>query len=327
MSSQHEQVDRDMALEHIRSMRIQEGKSYRIPTEHLESIVMSCEIEFDEEKKDDACSTMSRSNLSTYLGWRSQMVVWCYSIAETCKFQKETVEIAMSMVDCYVAVRTQQLFEDAFAYQLSCMVCLYIAAKTHEAQCLTPKQLESLSSGRFSAQQIEAMEIRVLSDIQWRVNPPTASAFCRHLLDLVPLHLVRSDKRQKVLDIAESQIELALADESFIPVKASSIAVAALINALQCVVLPSQIGSNKWLSSYWFAFSIALGVDRETFLPKLDKMRKSLQSLVVYNIDSSVVHEESSTSKTMSQQEAATSSRKQESPCQSGSPRSVDFYQ
>jgi hypothetical protein len=205
------------------------------------------------------------------------MVRWCYTIAQACHFQKETVEITMSIMDRYVAVKSDSLMLDALQYQLSCIACMYTASKVHEPECLTLQQMEHLCGGRFTHQQIQDTEYQILTAIQWRVNPPTAIAFVRCLLELsLPESHSLPDNRMRILEVVEAQIELALADELFFPVEASSLALAALMNAVQSVLQHSH------LSYYWYIFAEVLLMDlRETSKSKIQTLRKALRSLVL----------------------------------------------
>jgi hypothetical protein len=268
----------ELLLDTLRAMRMQEVNGYRIPTSHLAEIVQKDRNPQKEKKSEDGDDSIifTEEVLSVYLSWRTQMVRWCYTIAQACHFQKETVEIAMSIMDRYLAVHSDTLMLDSSQYQLSCMACMYTAIKVHESKCLSPQQMEHLSGGRFTHQQIQETEVQILKAIQWRVHPPTAIAFVRYLLELsLPeLHSL-PDNRKTLLEVAEAQIELALGDDLFIPVKASSLALAALMNAVQSVLQHSH------LSFYWYTFAVALLVNQESGKVKIQTLRKALQSLVL----------------------------------------------
>ena len=248
-------------------MRRQEATNYRISTEHLQQAGAS--------PWQDAGGYPSE--LPLYLEWRKKMVEWSYSIASTCKFRQETVEVALSIVDRFVAVQTA-LLSQAHRYQAACMASLYIAAKIHEHQCLTTRQMECLSAGRFRASDIENMEREILASIQWRVNPPTATAFCRTLLNLMPLELV-PDQRT-VVDLVESHIQLAIGEEYFLSVDASSLGFASLLNALQCVLGHSNL--NEFFG--YFAKALLVdGIEPSIYHSsvEMNRLRRKLRVLVV----------------------------------------------
>ncbi len=233
-------------------------------------------------------------DMALYWEWRSQMITWQYSLASTCDFQKDTVEISLSIVDRFVAVQNELLFQ-ARRYQAACMTALYIAAKIHEPQCLTPNQMEQLSVGRFKASEIEAMEIEILQAIQWRVNPPTAGYFCRMLLELVPIdgnmnmnmnvnvnmNMERTRQgpfdRATVLQVAESYIALALGEVSLLRESTFSLGLASLCNALRCVLGQSNVDP--------FFLDLHDNID----LFHMDRLESELRSLVIRSLSSGMV--------------------------------------
>jgi hypothetical protein len=261
----------ELLLDTLQAMRMQEVNAYRISTSHLVEIVQDDRSQEEKKTEDGDDSIIFKDKiLSVYLSWRSEMVRWSYSIAQVCHFQKETVEITISIMDRYVAVDSEILLLDAWQYQLACMACMYTASKVHESQCLTPQQMEHLSRGRFTRQQIVQKEAQILKAIQWRVNPPTAIAFVRCLVESLPQAYNLPDNRTTILEVVEAQIELALADPMFIPVKASSLALAALMNAVQNVLQHSH------LSFYWYTFTEALLMNQETVEAKIETLQMRL---------------------------------------------------
>jgi hypothetical protein len=108
----------EYTLDIIQAMRKQEEKAYRIP-----------KVETQTE----------------YNRWRTQMVEWCYRTAEANCYQKESVEIAMSLLARYVAINTD-LMTDFSKFQMACMACMYVSLKTQVDYklCLTPRQMEHL---------------------------------------------------------------------------------------------------------------------------------------------------------------------------------------
>ena len=163
---------------------------------------------------------------------RFRMSEWCYQIVDFCKFKRETVAVAMSCLDRFlVSSRGKDISQDRGMFQLAAMTALYTSVKVHEAEAMEPSLVASLSRGVFTKEQVEAMETTMLNAIQWRVNPPTAIAFIHNFLDLIPEDLVCQDARDAVIELAKFQSEVAVSDADMIGINASTIALAALINA------------------------------------------------------------------------------------------------
>lgn len=167
---------------------------------------------------------------------RFRMVEWCYQVVDFCKFSRDTVAIAMSYLDRFlVTSEGSEILDDRKAFQLCTMTCLYTAIKTHEPEAMDPQVISGLSRGAYSAEQVEAMERRILEGIKWRMNPPTALSFARSFMNLIPSGIMSETQQNAVIELAKYQTELAVEEYSFITVDSSMIAFAALANALQNV--------------------------------------------------------------------------------------------
>lgn len=163
---------------------------------------------------------------------RSKMIEWCYQIVDFCKFSRETGAIAINYLDRYTH-SSLETRDNRGLFQLACMTCLYTAIKIHEPQAMEPKAVSSLSRGIFSAQEVIDMERKILAALKWRVHPPTALAFLRHYLLVVPENIISSSERSVIIELCKFQTELAVKDCLFLGSKPSTIALVALRNALE----------------------------------------------------------------------------------------------
>lgn len=169
--------------------------------------------------------------LDEYSTRRYRMVDWMFQITETFSFEEETIEISLSILDRYAALNLG-LMLDPDAYQLAALTSIYIAAKIHEECCLTPDHIKRLSGNEYTTDILEKQERLILNTIQWRVNPPTPSAFARELLNVIPYEVIQRDQ---ILNVFKDQIHNMLYEEYFVPIKACKLALAALSNALESV--------------------------------------------------------------------------------------------
>lgn len=134
---------------------------------------------------------------------RQKMIDWYFQIAKFCNFNTETVSIATSYLDRFVAatVRTTKtttkgesgigvgvgsnnefLVNDASHFQLAGMTAFYIAVKIHETEKMDLTILSNLSQGIYTQYEFESMEIQMLNVLQWSLNPPTELEFVRQFL-------------------------------------------------------------------------------------------------------------------------------------------------
>eukprot|EP00542_Grammatophora_oceanica_P009416 CAMPEP_0194026086 /NCGR_PEP_ID=MMETSP0009_2-20130614/393_1 /TAXON_ID=210454 /ORGANISM="Grammatophora oceanica, Strain CCMP 410" /LENGTH=282 /DNA_ID=CAMNT_0038664593 /DNA_START=78 /DNA_END=926 /DNA_ORIENTATION=- len=166
----------------------------------------------------------SRGPLAADVECRTKMAEWCYQVVDFCRFNRETVGIAMDMLDRYL-MASPAAIEDRKIFQLAAMTCLYTAVKVHEPEAMEPKTISGLSRGAYTVEQVEEMERQILVAIKWRVNPPTALSFVHHFLALTQVDA------SELMDMAKFQTELAVSEYALAGIPKSTIALCALANA------------------------------------------------------------------------------------------------
>lgn len=230
-------------------MKHQEENGYKVaPYLHHQSM----------EQDDPASSYLADlGNAPVDADCRFRMAEWCHQIVDFCKFQRETVAVAMSYLDRMLASPEHgpSILQDRVQFQLAAMTALYTAVKVHEPEAMDPNLIASLSRGTYTSAQVEAMERRILQSIQWRVNPPTALAFALQALSLVPTTLLSRRTRAAVVDLAKYQTELVVSDYEFATVPPSAVAFSALTNA---VVHHADLQVRNHIE---YVLAHALGVD------------------------------------------------------------------
>jgi hypothetical protein len=208
----------EQTLETIHAMRRQEESAYGV-SDYLSQLPKTSPLE---TPVDASC--------------RFVMAKWCNEIADFCNYKRETVAVAMNCLDRFMSTSLgQEILMDRNLYQLSAMTALYTSVKIHEQEAMDPNLISSLSRGVHTPQAVEAMECRMLSAIQWRVNPPTAMSFVRMMMNLVPEHILGPCERETILEITRFQVEMTINEYDFFRFHASSIAFACLLNAIESV--------------------------------------------------------------------------------------------
>jgi hypothetical protein len=119
-------------------------------------------------------------------------------------------------------------------YQLASMTCLYMAIKLNEPLEMETSLLADLSRGCYTDLEIAEMEQSILDALNWRVSGPTTLAFVQHFMALFP-ECVPSTVGVAILDYARYQTELAVPDYNFVCHSQSSVAFAAILNAMEGV--------------------------------------------------------------------------------------------
>jgi hypothetical protein len=162
--------------------------------------------------------------------WREKICEWSYQVVDHFDFNREIVAISLSYLDRFLA--TRQVNKKIF--QLAAMTTLYLAIKLYEPGTLKMSSLIELSRGYFLVEHIAAMEDAVLRSLSWHVHPPTALCLIRHYLELLPDRFDRSVKHD-AMELSRFLCELSVCDYFFVTRKPSSIAIAALTNALEAI--------------------------------------------------------------------------------------------
>lgn len=210
-----EMVTTDIA-ERIAVMRMQEETTYCVRDYLAESVQIR---KMASKPVDEDC--------------RVKMCEWCYQVVDFCKFRRETVGIGMSYLDRFLCTK-QGL--DALCnrkqYQLAAMTALYVAIKLHEPLEMETSLLADLSRGCYTEMEFVGMEQTILSALEFRVNGPTPLGFVQYIMALMP-EAVHPTVAALVMDYARYQTELAVSEQSFVDIRPSEVALAAVLNAVE----------------------------------------------------------------------------------------------
>lgn len=167
---------------------------------------------------------------------RYKMSEWCYQVVDFCKFNRETVEISMNILDRFLMTpKGQCVLSDRKVFQLAAMTCLYSAIKVFEPEAMEPSIISNLSRGAYTVDDVEEMERNILSSLGFRVNVPTAMAFAHHFLALLPADAISAEDQTAIIELVKLQVEKSVNHYEFVSFNASTIAHAAMANAFHCV--------------------------------------------------------------------------------------------
>ncbi len=170
---------------------------------------------------------------------RSSIVEWCYKLCDHCQINRETVEIAMDMVDrfLYKTPRsiTRHFLQDREKYQLLALSAMYIASKLNEPNPFDSELIASTSQGMYAKEEVEAIELVLLHGLRWRTSAPTSIQFANHILSLIRAQ-VNIDKQTwaYIQDEVKYHTECAVTHTYFTKTLSSNIALAAIFNTV-CV--------------------------------------------------------------------------------------------
>jgi Cyclin, N-terminal domain len=177
---------------------------------------------------------------------RAKMAGWCDQCVDFCKFDREVVEITLNYLDRFASTPAgQSILHDRGEFQLAAMAALYMAIKVHQAEAVSSKSISALSRGRYGKDDIEAMEVRMITALQWRMNPVTVSAFVRAILDqILPTDSCCSVDTKAVYALAKIQTDAAVRDYTFCTIRPSVIAYCAILNAVEAITIAAPDSST-----------------------------------------------------------------------------------
>ena len=176
---------------------------------------------------------------------RAKLVDWCYDIIDHCQLSRGTVASAMEMVDRFLSLTSNstdadaarvsdEALEDQSKFQLLAVTALYVSVKLNEKEVIPSDKFSSeVCHHVYSAKEIEDMERILLSGLSWRCHAPTAYQVGLSILSLLLPYVDMSEATWGFLmEEMKYLTELAVRDYYFSKQRTSTIALAAILNAI-----------------------------------------------------------------------------------------------
>jgi hypothetical protein len=142
---------------------------------------------------------------------RQQLVDWCFAIIDACKFQRETVSIALQLFDRFLSIPSREsilALHEKSELQLLVVGALYIAIKINERVAFPSEFFSEISRGGYSVQEIEETEKAILVGLSWRINGPTTFQVAMHILSLLNVEkLLNKEVMDRLIDEVQYQTE------------------------------------------------------------------------------------------------------------------------
>jgi len=176
----------------------------------------------------DARSPMFQENQALDATARKKMIDWKFRVADHFGIDREVVASSTLILDRFLY---KSKCNDRMTFKLAAMSSFFLAAKIQDQSQLTVDKLAELSRGEYSVKDIVQMEHMILQSLSWRVNPVTVQSFVHSFMNLVPIK--NAMIKRAVYDRAIFFAELCLFDYSYVEKPRSTIAAAAILNALE----------------------------------------------------------------------------------------------
>lgn len=128
---------------------------------------------------------------------RRKMTEWFYSVVDHFMFDREVVSVAMNFLDRVSSTRAMETNGPISTsyFKFTAVAALYLAIKIHgnaedvrtgEPRMLSIGEVIYLSRGVYTREQVVDKEYKILSALNWHVNPPTMLRFIAALLGFLP---------------------------------------------------------------------------------------------------------------------------------------------
>ncbi|KAL3786571.1 hypothetical protein ACHAWO_000725 [Cyclotella atomus] len=208
-----------------------------------------------QEQKTPRCINYFQRTTVVDESCRAAMFNWLCQISDALSLNRETVGLAMSLLDRYLsscARSSDQILSDRSRFQLASITAYYIAVKINEPVELGLSMLVKLCRGCYESSAIVSMEQDILSALAWRISTPTPLDFMRYILAMIP------STEQSIVESAEQHLVNATKDSYFSTISPSIVGAA-------CVSMAFKESSFVCISSeqavFWNVVCNALELD------------------------------------------------------------------
>lgn len=166
---------------------------------------------------------------------RKAMVEWCFTVVDAFDLSRETVSIAMSILDRYLSSGngiSSEVLLNKQKYQLATITCFYTAVKIHEPVQMGISMLLKLCRGFYKKNDIVDMELDILRALNYRIYASTSPMeYVRLFLQLLPEW---DDASDMIIENAMSHMDEATCDIYFsCNAKVYEVGIACLAGALE----------------------------------------------------------------------------------------------
>mmetsp|Transcript_15641 Transcript_15641/g.33020 ORF Transcript_15641/g.33020 Transcript_15641/m.33020 type:complete len:287 (+) Transcript_15641:161-1021(+) len=199
------------------------------------------------EEKISRCKSYFNSVINS--ACRKAMVEWLFICVDTFGLSRETVGVAMSILDRYLSSgngKSAEVLENKQKFQLAAITSFYMAIKISEPLQLDIDFVVKLCRGYYKGSDVTVFEQDILTSLEWRVclSTTTPMEYVRHFLELLP---ELSFTAEAIQENAMRYMDYATADPTFAMYRTSDVGIACLAGALDdACAISSLEKENLW---------------------------------------------------------------------------------
>lgn len=234
--------EKEMTGDSLQAMLRQEGKGYYNCIDYLSMTPWQQEVY--QIKKKNSIELFPRKPISSETRideyCREQIVEWSFRVVDYFRIDREVVALSISFLDRFLV----KCRCDRTSFKLAATTTLNLAVKLlYPCKLGELGILSDLSRGEFEMADVAEMENCILRSLSWQLHPPTSVAFGTLLLDYVFADFsteFSSSDMDDIYDVSSFFCDLAVCDYFFVPIKSSTIGIAAILNALEGMFGPDN---------------------------------------------------------------------------------------
>ncbi|CAH1450424.1 unnamed protein product [Lactuca virosa] len=208
-----------------------------------EELVSLLTKEQEQEKQTTCTFSFDQTDPSVFLA-RKEAVEWILKVKAHYGFTPLTAILAINYLDRFLSSLHYQK-DKPWMIQLVAVSCLSLAAKVEETQVplLLDLQVED-AKFLFEAQNIQKMELLVMSTLKWRMNPVTPISFLDHIVRRLGLN---NHLHWDFFKKCEALVLDLVSDSRFAWYKPSVLATATMLRVVDETDLPNSIDYKSQL--------------------------------------------------------------------------------
>ena len=190
---------------------------------------------------------------------RAKVCKWVFDIVDRLKLNRETAIVEISYLDRVCSStsssRAAKARGDRNEYQLVAVSSLFIAIKILELNILSADMLSYITKNMYTQDEITSCEEDILDALEWKMFGPTSVQFVDYIVALLPGDMIKA----KIQLRDESYRQLATTDYGCVPLRRSSLALAAVLNSLEH--MHESVLSSDIKYGYLDVISMAFDID------------------------------------------------------------------
>ena len=204
--------------------------------------------------------------------WRKMLLEWMFFVIDYCKLSRQSCAAAAFFLDVAMSRGLCKTRED---HQLAAATALQLALKTCDTAVIKVEKLVNLGRGQFSAEDIAAMEMKLIQELNWHIHPTTTYCFIRQFEQLLPSG-VTDEARDLIDEVTKVVAELTVLEDQYLQYDSSVLGYATMLLAFEVTdIVPVRLRQCFFVRMTAVA---KLDSSSKVVLEAFDRLRESLEN-------------------------------------------------